>query len=244
MDSSPKTYTLLEHLTELRRRLIIIFAVNIAASLVCYQFMERLIQVFLDLNTYMELIYISPSELFMVYVKLALICAVIFCFPITVLQIWLFVAKGLLKKEKLYVLLSLFFGLFFFVGGAFFCYEVVLPVMLQFFSRITVADIRPMISIQNYISFCTTMLLSFGAAFELPVVVFLLSELELLKPDIMKRGHGVFILLIFIVAAVITPPDVVSQILLALPMTGLLEISMAVCWAVDRHKKKQKNHRV
>lgn len=236
-----KEMTLIEHLAELRKRLIIIFAVNIAAALLCYQFMEQLIQIFLELNTYMELIYISPSELFMVYVKLSLICAVIFCFPVTVLEIWLFVAKGLLKKEKFYVLVSLFFGLFFFVGGAVFCYRVVLPVMLQFFSRITLDDIRPMISIQNYISFCTTMLLSFGAAFELPVVVFLLSELELLKPDIMKRGHGIFILLIFIAAAIITPPDVVSQVLLALPMTGLLEISMAVCWVVDRQKKRKRN---
>lgn len=240
MESSQKTYTLIEHLAELRKRLIIIFAVNIAAALLCYQFAEPLIRIFLELNNYMELIYISPSELFMVYVKLSLICAVIFCFPITVLEIWLFVAKGLLKKEKLYVLISLFFGLFFFAGGAVFCYKVVLPVVLQFFSRIALSDIRPMISIQNYISFCTTMLLSFGAAFELPVVVFLLSELELLKPDIMKRGHGIFILLIFIAAAVITPPDLVSQVLLALPMTGLLEISMAVCWAVDRHKRKRR----
>lgn len=240
MDSFQSTNTLIEHLAELRKRLIIIFAVNLAAALACYQFMELLIQFFLDLNTYMELIYISPSELFMVYVKLSLICAIIFCFPITVLEIWLFVARGLLKRERVYVLLSLFFGLFFFAGGAVFCYKVVLPVILQFFSRITVGDIRPMISIDSYISFCTTMLLSFGAAFELPVVVFLLAELELLKPELMKRGHGIFILLIFIAAAIITPPDVVSQILLALPMTGLLEISMAVCWLVDRQKKKKR----
>lgn len=241
MDSFQSTNTLIEHLAELRKRLIIIFAVNLAAALACYQFMELLIQFFLDLNTYMELIYISPSELFMVYVKLSLICAIIFCFPITVLEIWLFVARGLLKRERVYVLLSLFFGLFFFAGGAVFCYKVVLPVILQFFSRITVGDIRPMISIDSYISFCTTMLLSFGAAFELPVVVFLLAELELLKPELMKRGHGIFILLIFIAAAIITPPDVVSQILLALPMTGLLEISMAVCWLVDRQKKKKRD---
>lgn len=241
MDSFQSTNTLIEHLAELRKRLIIIFAVNLAAALACYQFMELLIQFFLDLNTYMELIYISPSELFMVYVKLSLICAIIFCFPITVLEIWLFVARGLLKRERVYVLLSLFFGLFFFAGGAVFCYKVVLPVILQFFSRITVGDIRPMISIDSYISFCTTMLLSFGAAFELPVVVFLLAELELLKPELMKRGHGIFILLIFVAAAIITPPDVVSQVLLALPMTGLLEISMAVCWLVDRQKKKKRD---
>lgn len=94
-----------------------------------------------------------------------------------------------------------------------------------------------MVSIESYVSFCTTMLLSFGAAFELPVAVFLLSELELLKPAAFRRLHGVFILLIFIVAALITPPDVVSQILLAVPMVGLLELSMGICWFVDRQKQ-------
>lgn len=237
-DASSTTNTLIEHLTELRKRLIIILVFNLIAALLCYQYMADLIQIFLALNNYMKLIYISPSELFMVYVKLALICAIVLCFPVTVLQIWIFISKGLKKKEKLYVILSLFFGMFFFALGAYFCYMVVLPVTLQFFSRISLSDIDAMISIENYINFCTTMLLCFGAAFELPVVVFLLSELSLLKPETMKRGHGIFIILIFIIAAIITPPDVVSQILLAIPMVGLLELSMVVCWVVDKHKRK------
>ena len=82
------------------------------------------------------------------------------------------------------------------------------------------------------------MLLSFGAAFELPVAVFLLSGLGLLKPATLRRWHGICILLIFIIAAVITPPDVVSQVLLAVPMVGLLELSMVICWLVDRQRQK------
>ncbi|MCI8515907.1 MAG: twin-arginine translocase subunit TatC [Hungatella sp.] len=237
MKPSDKTGTLVEHLAELRKRLIIILTVNIIGALICYEYMASLIQLFIGLNPGMNLVYISPSELFMVYVKLALICALIFCFPVSALQIWLFVSKGLLKREQIYVLISFFFGLIFFVAGAVFCYYVVLPVILQFFSRISLEEITPMVSIESYVSFCTTMLLSFGAAFELPVAVFLLSELELLKPAAFRRLHGVFILLIFIVAALITPPDVVSQILLAVPMVGLLELSMGICWFVDRQKQ-------
>lgn len=240
MKPSDKTGTLVEHLAELRKRLILILAVNIAGALICYEYMASLIQLFISLNPGMNLVYISPSELFMVYVKLALICALIFCFPFSALQIWLFVSKGLLKREQIYVLISFFFGLIFFVAGAVFCYYVVLPVILQFFGRISLEEITPMVSIDNYVSFCTTMLLSFGVAFELPVAVFLLSGLELLKPAAFRRFHGVFILLIFIVAALITPPDVVSQILLAVPMVGLLELSMGICWFVDRQKQGQR----
>ncbi len=238
MNPSQKTGTLVEHLAELRKRLIIILTVNIAGALICYQYMATLIQLFINLNPGMNLVYISPSELFMVYVKLALLCAVIICFPVSALQIWLFISKGLLKKEQFYVLISFFFGLIFFLAGAIFCYYVVLPVILQFFSRIALEEITPMVSIENYISFCTTMLLSFGAAFELPVAVFLLSGLGLLKPATLRRWHGICILLIFIIAAVITPPDVVSQVLLAVPMIGLLELSMVICWLVDRQRQK------
>lgn len=237
MDSSMQTHTFVEHLAELRKRLIIIFAVNIGAALLCYPYMAGFIRLFLRLNYGMQFVYLSPSELFMVYVKLALICAIVLCLPVTVLEVWLFISKGLFKKERFFVILSLLSGLVFFMAGAVFCYHIVLPVTLRFFSRITLDEIAPMVSIDNFISFCTTMLLCFGAAFELPVVVFLLSELNLLKPAAMKRAHGILILLIFIIAAIITPPDVVSQVLLAVPMAGLLELSMAVCWLVDRHKK-------
>ena len=142
MKPSDKTGTLVEHLAELRKRLIIILTVNIIGALICYEYMASLIQLFIGLNPGMNLVYISPSELFMVYVKLALICALIFCFPVSALQIWLFVSKGLLKREQIYVLISFFFGLIFFVAGAVFCYYVVLPVILQFFSRISLEEIK------------------------------------------------------------------------------------------------------
>ncbi|MDF2473774.1 MAG: twin arginine-targeting protein translocase TatC, partial [Anaerocolumna sp.] len=113
------------------------------------------------------------------------------------------------------------------------------PVTLQFFKRISLDSVDAMISIDSFVSFANTMLISFGAAFELPVVVFLLSQLEILKPATLKRMHGVLILVIFIVAAIVTPPDVVSQVLLAVPMVGLLELSIGVCWIVDKQKQKK-----
>lgn len=244
MDSTIKTNTLVEHLTELRKRLIIILFVNVTTAFVCYGFMDKLIKYILYLNPGMKLVYLSPSELFMVYVELALTCAIILCFPITIFQIWLFISKGLYKKERFYVLLSLFFGLFFFIAGVVFCYKVALPITLNFFIRISLKSVTATISIKSFVSFCNTMLISFGAVFELPVVVFLLSEIGILKPAFLKKSHGVLILIIFIIAAIITPPDVLSQTLLAIPMVILLEISRVVCYLVDKQKqKKEKKQR-
>jgi len=234
------TSTFIEHLAELRKRLILIFTINIIGAFICYQYIDKLITFLLYLNPGMELIYISPAELFMVYIQLAIICSFVICFPVTATQIWGFVSRGLYKKEKFYGLISLTAGVFFFILGAAFAYFTALPITLQFFMRITIEDITPMISIQSYISFCTSLLGCFGLAFELPVVVFLLSELEILKPEFLNRTHGVLILIIFILAALLTPPDVLTQVILAVPMTILLELSRGICWYIDRKKRKKR----
>jgi sec-independent protein translocase protein TatC len=240
MDSTKKTNKLVEHLAALRKRLIIILVVNIGAALVCYQFMKTLIQYILNLNPGMQFVYLSPSENFMACIELAITCAIVICSPITILQIWMFVSAGLYKKEKLYVLLSLFFGFFFFIGGVLFCYYVALPITLDFFMRISLETVTAAVSIRSFISFCNTMLLCFGVVFELPVVAFLLSLLGILKPAFLKKSHGVLILIIFIIAAIITPPDVVTQIMLGVPMTILLELSILICTIVDKSKKKKR----
>ena len=240
MEKELMTATIIEHLAELRKRLIIIFAVNIAGAVACYQFIDRLIAVLLRLNPGMDLIYITPSELFMVYIRLAIICAVVILFPITVTQIWAFIAKGLYKKERHYGMVALIAGVFFFILGALFAYFTALPITLDFFLRITIEGIEPMISIDSYISFCTSLLGCFGAAFELPVVVFLLAELEILKPKHLKQYHGVLIILIFTIAAFLTPPDVLTQIILAVPMVALLQLSMGICWLIDKRKQKKR----
>lgn len=239
MESAKKTNTLVEHLAALRKRLIIILAVNLGAALVCYQFMGTMIQYILNLNPGMQFVYLAPSENFMAIIELSITCAIVLCLPITILQIWMFVSSGLYKKEKLYILLSLFFGFFFFAGGVLFCYYIALPITLDFFMRITLDSVTAAVSIKSFISFCNTMLLCFGAVFELPVVAFLLSLLGILKPAFLKKSHGVLILIIFIIAAIITPPDVLTQIMLAIPMTLLLELSIGICTIVDKGKKKK-----
>lgn len=111
--NSEKTGTIVDHLTELRKRLIIIVVVNLAFTLICYNFIPPLIEFFIKLNPGMNLVYISPEELFMVYVKIALLCGVVFASPVTILEIWEFIRSGLYKGERRSILIALFLGLFF-----------------------------------------------------------------------------------------------------------------------------------
>ena len=231
--------SLMGHLDELRKRLTIIAFANIGMAFLLFNKAGDIMDYLLAVNPGMQLVYITPSELLVVYVQLAFIMALVVCSPITVYQIWAFVEKGLYEREKKYILITLLFGVVCFVGGVAFCYFMVLPTTLKFFLRIAIEDISSMISVKSYVSFVNVMLVSFGAVFEMPVVVYLLTKLEILKPEFLRNNRGMMIVVIFIVAAIITPPDVISQIMLGIPMVLLLEISIFICSAVDKTNRKK-----
>ena len=231
--------SLFGHLNELRKRLTIVVIANVAVAAVLFTKASMVMDYFLSINPGMGLVYISPSELLLVYVQLSVIMALIVCSPLNAYHLWAFIEKGLYKKEKVYVLITFIFGVIFFVAGVAFCYYMVLPTTLGFFIRIAIDDISSMISIKSYISFINTMLLCFGAVFEMPVIVFLLSKLEILKPEFLKANRGLLVIAIFILAAVITPPDVVSQLMLAFPMVLLLQSSTVICTVVDKTNRKK-----
>ena len=116
---------------------------------------------------------------------------------------------------------------------------MVLPTTLEFFIRIAIEEISSMLSIKSYVSFVNTMLLSFGLVFEMPVVVFLFSKLGILKPEFLKKNRGIIIVAIFIFAAVITPPEVISQLMLGIPMVILMEFSILISTLVYKEKQKE-----
>lgn len=236
--SNNETVSVMVHLDELRKRLTVIAAVNIGAAMILFNKAGIILDYFLAINPGMQLVYITPSELLGVYIQLAFIMAVVLCSPVTVYQIWAFVEKGLYDNETKYIMMSLVFGVICFLAGVAFCYFMVLPTTLKFFVRIAIEDVESMISVKSYISFINTMLLAFGAVFEMPVVVFLLTKLDILKPAFLKKNKGIIIVVVFIAAAIITPPDVVSQIMLGIPMVMLLEISTKICEMVYKTNKK------
>ncbi len=174
----------------------------------------------------------------MSYVKIAVIGGFIVAGPFLILQIWLFVSPGLTKSEKRTIAVSLFVGGIFFIIGVVFAYLIILPLMLQFFMGFQIEQIEEMISFSNYLTFVINTLLSFGIIFELPIIMVILTKFHILKVDFIKKNRKYIILIIFIVAAILTPPDVITQTLLAGPMILLFEIGVIFASIVEKKNKK------
>ncbi len=230
--------TVLAHITELRRRLIAVLVVNLGAAVACFHWVQPLMEQLLQLGKSFSLVYIAPSELFGVYIQVALVCGIALALPFTLFELWMFVAKGLYRHEKVAVACSLVLAGAFFAGGVVFSFRLVLPTILDFFVRIAMQGVAPMISVAEFLSFVLGMLLCFGLVFEMPVAAGLLSALGLLRPGTIRKHQPTIIVVIFVAAAALTPPDVVSQLMLALPMVALLQISIGICWLAARLRAK------
>ncbi|MGL5367641.1 MAG: twin-arginine translocase subunit TatC, partial [Cetobacterium somerae] len=144
----------------------------------------------------------------------------------------------LYKDERLYIVGSFIGGLLFFITGSYFAYKMVLPTMLEFFQKFQRDEIAQMISIGSYLDFVLSIIFTFGIVFEMPVLAALLAKLKLIKATTLKKKQPIMILIIFIVAAVMTPPDIISQIMLALPMILLLQLSIGICWLINKYQEE------
>lgn len=227
--------TVAGHLTELRRRLFWSVLAFAALSVVSFIFIQRFVDLAIGLSPEFDFVYLSPSELVTSYMKLALVLGLVFSSPFILWQIWAFIQPGLTEEEGRSALSAVAAGFVFFLIGAVFCFTVILPITLQFFYNFNNSkDITAAISFNSYMSFILGMLVAFGVVFEMPVLSFLLARLGLLKPSLLVAGRKYAILLVFILAAIITPPDVISQIMTAIPMIGLYELSIAVSRAAYR----------
>lgn len=231
--------TLLQHLEELRKRIIISFCAIVLGAIVSYQFIEQIIDLLRKPASQLAFIYLSPPELFVTYMKIAIAAGFVLAVPIILLQIWLFVKPGLLKKERKSLLTALFMAIVFFALGVVFAYFIIIPMTIQFFVKMSTEHIAPLFSFESYISFISSILLSFGLVFEMPLLILLLTHLGFVTPEVLKKSRKIMILVIFIVAAIMTPPDVVSQCLMAVPMVLLYELSLSVSTVIHRKKLKE-----
>lgn len=230
------------HLTELRSRLFVVVIAFVVLSIVGFTFIRSIADDILAMGTAagFNFVYIAPSEVLVADFKVSLIAALIVDLPLILFEIWLFAAPALTKREKLVVSLCLVGGFSLFVVGCVFCYLVAMPMMVQFLSAYNTSTlISSSISFQNYMDFVVGMVLTFGIVFEMPILAALLSQFGILKPKFMIKIRKYAILVIFIVAAIITPPDVVSQIMVGIPMIGLYELSILVCRITYRQKKEK-----
>lgn len=229
--------SLVGHLGELRKRLIIVSIAIMLGATLSYTYIDIIIDLIVKPAKNLEFIYLSPPELFLAYIKISIVVGVVVASPIVILQMWLFIKPGLKKQERKYLLFALFMGIVFFLIGTAFAYLVIIPMTIDFFIRMSVEAIEPQFSIANYISFCSSLLLSFGLVFQLPLLMILLTQLNLASASTFKKYRKIFILLICVVAAVLTPPDVVSQVLMAGPMVVLYEFGIGVAAIIGRRKK-------
>jgi sec-independent protein translocase protein TatC len=219
------------HLDELRRRLIVCFASVVVGFVACYFFKVELFYILVaPLQKVMKsgetLIYTHLPEAFFTFLKTAFIGGLMLASPIIIYQFWMFIAPGLYDREKRLLVPILFLSVLFFVGGALFGYFIVFPYGFQFFLSFATDTIRPMPSMKEYLGFASKLLLAFGLIFELPLVITFLARLGIVTVDFLKKNRKYAILLFFVTAAVLTPPDVVTQFMMAMPMIALYEVSI------------------
>lgn len=229
--SEPDKQPFTAHLEELRSRLIKSSIAVAVGFLLSYAFKEQLFDILTaPLMQVMKhgdhLIYTNLPEAFFTFLKTAFFTGIILAAPVLLYQFWMFVAPGLYDREKRMALPILFLSILFFGGGILFGYFVVFPFGFKFFVGFASETVRPMPSMREYLSFASKLLLAFGLVFEMPMVITLLARLGIVSVVLLRKFRRYAILLFFIVAAILTPPDVISQILMALPMMLLYEISI------------------
>jgi sec-independent protein translocase protein TatC len=219
------------HLEELRKRLITGFIAIGVGFVVSFGFKEwlfgvlvqPLIKVMKDGET---LIYTGLPEAFFTYLKVSLLTGLIVASPILLYQFWMFVAPGLYQKERRLMVPIVILSSFFFIGGALFGYFVVFPWGFKFFMGFATETIRPLPSMKEYFGFSAKLLLAFGLVFELPLVLTFMAKLGIVSVDFLKKNRKYALLLFFAGAAILTPPDVITQVLMAMPLMVLYEISI------------------
>jgi sec-independent protein translocase protein TatC len=242
---SPDSMTFLEHLDDLRKRIIYSLVALFIVVIPAFVFSKDIFRILAQpvtkyLPRGIKMAYTTLPSPFMVYIKVSFLGAVFFTSPFIFYQIWKFVAPGLYQKEKKYVIPFVFMTTFFFILGAFFGYFVIFPFACRFFLDVG-SEFQPVITIDKYLSLGLHLLLGIALIFELPTLVFFLARMGLITAGWMARNFKYAVLAVFIIAAVITPtPDWFNQTILALPMLALYALSILIALFAGKKRKKQK----
>ncbi len=236
----PAKMTFLEHLDELRRRIIISLLAVVIAFALCFTFAQQIFDFLMSplraaLPPGGELIATAVPEIFLLYLKMSFFAGIFLASPIILSQVWLFVAPGLYRNEKRYAVPFIFLGTGFFLGGASFGHFVVFPYAAHFLTTFGGDSIDILLTVSLVFGFYSKFILGMGLVFEIPTLVFVLARMGLVTPGFLWAKFKYAVLLIFVTAAIITPtPDVVTQSLLAIPMIGLYILSIGIAWLCGR----------
>jgi sec-independent protein translocase protein TatC len=235
-----------EHLAELRRRIAWVFGAVAIASIASFSYAEEIFGFLLAPATEAlaaqnsKLQAIAPTEIFFTYIKCALLSGFVLTLPVTFWQLWSFIAPGLYDNERKAIIPFVSFSTGLFAGGAIFGYSLVFPLVFQFFNSWDNEWVISAWTMKEVFSLTTRLFLAFGIAFELPLFVFFLAITGIVSARQLFAGTPYAVLAVFIVGAILTPPDFVSQILLAIPMLILYLTGAAVAWIFDPKRRAEK----
>jgi len=241
---SDTTMSLGDHLEELRARLLLAIAGLVIGTIICLFFGRFIIHFILapynELRPDQPLVTLAPADAFIGYMKISMIAGLIVSCPWVFYQIWMFVSAGLYPREKRYVKATVPFSAALFVAGALFFLYIVCPISLRFFLKFgDLLGVGANWTFQKYVSFVTVLMLVFGLGFQTPIAIFILNRTGLVSLRALSRSRRYVLLGVFVLAAVATPPDVISQITLAIPLYALFELGILLSWLAGRKKSSQ-----
>ena len=243
MTPNERPMSFIEHLEELRWRIIKMVTSVLLGGIVTFFFIDFFLNLLLlpleniDSNNPVNLQVLSVQGMFLIKWTIALVGGIILSVPVITYQVWKFISPGLYANEKGFVLPLVIFSFISFLLGIFFSYIILIPYCLNFFASLSGDNILNNFSINHYFSFITWLLLGCGIVFQLPVISFLLSTIGLLTPAFMRHFRRHAVVAIFIISSFITPPDPVSMLVMAFPLIVLYELSIGVSWLVNRDKE-------
>lgn len=241
------TMSLGDHLEELRARLILAIIGLVVGTIICLFFGKQILGFIESPYTQLreshpelpKLKFWSPPDAFVVYMKISLVSGLIISSPWVFYQLWMFIAAGLYPHEKRYVHLAVPFSATLFVAGALFFLYIIAPISLAFCLKFgQFINVEPMWTLQKYVSFITLLMLVFGIGFQTPIAIFFLNKTGLVSMQRLRASRKYVFLAVFIVAAIATPPDVVSQVTLAVPLYLLFELGILLAYFTSRRSQE------
>jgi len=249
---SMPTMGFLDHLEELRTRIVRSIIAVVAGTGVCWGYHEKIYGVMqkpiMDAlrskGLPEKLVYLNPVDPFNLYLKISMLAGLFLTSPFVLYQVWMFISPGLYRKEKKYVLPFMFSTITLFTLGGYFGYSIAYPRALDFFVVRFNGQFTPMITINEYTQLFLSIVAGMGLIFEMPILVFFLAFLGIMSPSFMIKNFRYAILVIFILAAIVTPtPDIINMCVFAAPMLALYAVSVGVAWVVhpqQREKRREK----
>lgn len=230
----------IDHLTELRRVIIQSLVALFGCSTVCWFFSGAILNMLVEELPVEKLYFTSPVEAFMIRMKVSFVVGTMVAFPFVLFKIWSFVAPGLFSFERRRVYPLVLASTILFYVGVVFCYLILIPIVLRFLIGFGTEFLDPLLSVSAYFGFVARLSFVFGLVFQIPIVVLLLSSLGLVTPGFLLRQWRYGVIIIFAGSAILTPPDAVSMLLMALPILLLYILSILVAFVVVRKKAAAK----